>query len=192
MPDDVMSVINSISLRTISLVFFGISGICFAREGTITCEPCDGAGQGKHIVFICGDWKAPAFGGGKFKKGLKPDDFAVKAEIVQAGFFTPARTGKMWDTWIYHHHGKYYMYYLAGSGGHWGGHELAISEDRVHWAEHGVMIKPRPGVTWMGTGRIQKSPDFAKTQKWVIDYSEWFGNKQDIRVHVIERNFKST
>jgi len=42
------------------------------------------------------------------------------------------------------------------------------------------MIKPRAGVTWMGTGHIWKSPDFAKTHQWVMNYSEWFGDKQDI------------
>jgi len=129
------------------------------------------------VSYVGEDWKASPFGGGKFKKGLKPEDFAVKAEIVQAGFFTPARAGKIWDTWIYYHDGKYYMYYLAGSGGHWDGHELATSEDGVHWKEQGVMIKPRAGVTWMGTGHIWKSPDFAKTHQWVMNYSEWFGDK---------------
>jgi hypothetical protein len=132
------------------------------------------------VSYVGEDWKASPFGGGKFKKGLKPEDFAVKAEIVQAGFFTPARAGKIWDTWIYYHDGKYYMYYLAGSGGHWDGHELATSEDGVHWTEYGVMIKPRAGVTWMGTGHIWKSPDFAGNHQWVMNYSEWFGDKQDI------------
>ncbi|MHC4656529.1 MAG: glycoside hydrolase family protein, partial [Planctomycetota bacterium] len=42
------------------------------------------------------------------------------------------------------------------------------------------MIKPRAGVTWMGTGHIWKSPDFARNHQWVMNYSEWFGDKQDI------------
>ena len=138
-----MTAITSISLHTVLLVLFGLSGIYFAREEAVTCKPADDAGQG---------------------------------QPVQAGFYTPARTGKMWDTWVYYHDGKYYMYYLAGSGGHWDGHELAISEDGVHWAEHGVMIKPRAGVKWMGTGHIWKSPDFAGTGIWVMNYSEWFGD----------------
>jgi len=104
----------------------------------------------------------------------------ILAEKVQAGFFTPRRVGKMWDTWVYFHDGKYYQYYLAGSGGLWDGHELAVSEDGVHWTEHGVIIKPRQGVTWMGTGHIWESPDFDESRKWVINYSEWFGPKQDI------------
>ena len=101
-------------------------------------------------------------------------------EAIQAGFFTPARAGKIWDTWIYYHEGKYYMYYLAGAGGRWDGHELATSEDGVHWKEYGVMVKPRAGVTWMGTGHIWKSPDFETSHRWVMNYSEWFGDKQDI------------
>jgi hypothetical protein len=100
--------------------------------------------------------------------------------VIQAGFFTPARKGKIWDTWLYYHEGKYFMFYLAGDGGHWDGHELAISEDGVHWKEHGVLVKPRAGVTWMGTGHIWEAPDFAKSNKWVMNYSEWFGDKQDI------------
>jgi hypothetical protein len=100
--------------------------------------------------------------------------------VVQAGFFTPVRKGLMWDTWVYYHDGQYYMYYLAGPGGHWDGHELAISEDGVHWKEHGVAVRPRDGATWMGTGHIWKSPDFGKSRKWVMNYSEWFGDKQDI------------
>jgi hypothetical protein len=104
----------------------------------------------------------------------------MQAEKVQAGFYTPQRIGKMWDTWVCFHEGKYYQYYLAGSGGRWDGHELAVSEDGVHWTQHGVIIKPRQGVKWMGTGHIWKSPDFEKSRKWVINYSEWFGPKQDI------------
>jgi len=52
-----MSAVNGISLRAVLLVFFAFSGISFAQEGTITYEPSDGAGQGKHVVFICGEWE---------------------------------------------------------------------------------------------------------------------------------------
>jgi len=41
-----MSAINSISFRTMFLVFFGLSVISFAQEGTITYEPCDGV----HVI----------------------------------------------------------------------------------------------------------------------------------------------
>jgi hypothetical protein len=99
---------------------------------------------------------------------------------VQAGFFTPRRVGQIWDTWAYFHEGRYYLYYLAGHFNRWDGHELALSEDGVHWTQQGVMIKPREGVKWMGTGHIWKSPDFGRNHTWVMNYSEWFGDKQDI------------
>ena len=35
------------------------------------------------------------------------------------------------------------MYYLAGTFNGWDGHELALSDDGVHWQEQGVMIKPQ-------------------------------------------------
>ena len=126
------------------------------------------------IVPIGGPLESGLFGPVQLRASSPP------VAAVQAGFFTPARKGQIWDTWVYYHEGRYYMYYLAGPGGHWDGHELAISEDGVHWKEYGVVVKPRDGVTWMGTGHIWKSPDFDKTHKWVMNYSEWFGDKQDI------------
>jgi hypothetical protein len=102
------------------------------------------------------------------------------ATPVQAGFYTPARRGQLWDTWVNYHNGIYYMYYLAGPHSNWDGIELATSPDGVHWQEYGMVIKPRQGVTWVGTGQIWRSPDFDKTRKWVINYSEWLGDKQDI------------
>ncbi len=111
---------------------------------------------------------------------LVTDEPPIQSERVQAGFFTPHRIGQMWDTWVYFHEGKYYQYYLAGPGGRWDAHELAVSADGVHWTEHGVVIKPREGVTWMGTGHIWKSPDFDRNHQWIMNYSEWFGPKQDI------------
>jgi len=44
-------------LRTILLVFFGLSGTSLAQRGTITYQPGDGIEQGKHIVFVCGEWE---------------------------------------------------------------------------------------------------------------------------------------
>jgi len=80
---------------------------------------------------------------GRHQYMLVTEEAPMESEKVQAGFFTPRRIGQMWDTWLYYHEGKYYLYYLAGGGGRWDGHELAISEDGVHWTEHGVVIKPR-------------------------------------------------
>lgn len=100
---------------------------------------------------------------------------------VQAGFYTPPhRVGLMWDTWLYYRDGRYYMYYIAGPGGQWDAHEIAVSPDGVHWDYYGVAVKPRPGTAWIGTGHVWKSPDFDRNGLWTLNYSEWFGDKQDI------------
>ena len=111
---------------------------------------------------------------------VNPSKTPALPEPIQAGFFTPKRVGMIWDTWAYYYEGKFYLYYLAGRAGHWDGHELATSDDGVYWKEHGVMVKPRDGVTWMGTGHIWKAPDFETSHRWVMNYSEHVGPKQDI------------
>jgi len=55
--ENVMSAIKGLPLRVLMLVFLGLAGTASAEEGTITYEPGDGAGQGKHIVLVCGDWE---------------------------------------------------------------------------------------------------------------------------------------
>jgi hypothetical protein len=111
---------------------------------------------------------------------LVSDEPPSETELVQSGFFTPIRRGQMWDTWAYHHDGQYYLYYLGGEGGHWDGHELAVSDDGVNWKEHGVILKPRAGTIWMGTGHIWKSPHFGENGLWISNYSEHYETKQDI------------
>lgn len=56
----------------------------------------------------------------------------IQQETVQAGFFTPCRIGKMWDTWIYYHEGACYQFYLAGEHVRWDRHALTTSTDGVH------------------------------------------------------------
>ncbi|MEI6780364.1 MAG: hypothetical protein WCQ21_05515, partial [Verrucomicrobiota bacterium] len=103
---------------------------------------------------------------------------------VQVGFYTPKKRGELWDSWVYFHQGKYYQYYLAGPYAAWVGHDLAISDDGVHWKEHGRIVERRAGVTMLGSGQLWKSPDFKTSGKWVANYSEWVGpgdtGKQDI------------
>ncbi len=100
---------------------------------------------------------------------------------VQAGFYTPPhRVGEAWDTWIYWHEGIYHMYYIAGLPGQWDAHEIAVSRDGVHWDYHGIAVKPRPNTQWIGTGHIWKSPTFDQNGLWILNYSEWVGDRQDI------------
>lgn len=103
-----------------------------------------------------------------------------KPEKIQAGFYTPQRVGQLWDTWLYYYKGFYYQYYLAGVPGKWDCFELMTSKDGVKWQEVGKILEPRKGTTWMGTGHIIESPGFNYHPQWIMNYSEWFGDKQDI------------
>ncbi len=99
---------------------------------------------------------------------------------IQSGFYTPKRAGQLWDTWLYFYKGEYYQYYLAGVPGKWDCFELMVSKDGVNWQQVGRMLEPRIGTTWIGTGHIIEAPGFAIHPQWIMNYSEWVGDKQDI------------
>ena len=90
------------------------------------------------------------------------------------------QTGNMWDAWLYHHEGFYYLFYLAGKLHHWDNISMARSKDGVHWTEIGPIIKKSPDATWLGTGSTWRSPNFAKDGKFQINFSEWKGPRQNI------------
>ena len=100
----------------------------------------------------------------------------------QIMFYAPLRreTGTMWDTWLYHHAGTYYLFYLARTGGSWDNISMATSADGVHWQERGVILRKADGVTWMGTGSTWRSPNFEKDGKFQLNFSEWRGDRQTI------------
>ncbi len=91
-----------------------------------------------------------------------------------------AKTGNIWDTWLYLHKGTYYLYYLAAGGEQWDNTSMATSPDGVHWDEIGPVLVKRPEATWMGTGSTWASPNFAKDGKFQINFSEWTGPRQTI------------
>ena len=102
---------------------------------------------------------------------------------VQALFYKARskRTGNMWDTWLYFHAGKFYLYYLANTQGRkWDNISLATSPDGVHWTEIGRVLTRAKGVTWMGSGSVYKSPNFDKDGKFFMNFSEWKGPRQTI------------
>jgi len=101
-------------------------------------------------------------------------------EKIQAGFYTPQRVGQLWDTWLYFYDGLYYQFYLAGIPGEWDCFELMTSKDGVNWQEIGKILEPREGTVWMGTGHIIESRNFKDQPQWIMNYSEWFDDKQDI------------
>jgi type 1 glutamine amidotransferase len=45
------------SFGLLLMVFLSFGPMASGAEGTITYEPGDGPGQGKHIAFVCGEWE---------------------------------------------------------------------------------------------------------------------------------------
>lgn len=48
-----------------------------------------------------------------------------------------------WDTWMYYHEGRYYLYYLINNGigrTNWDGFGVAVSEDGVHYEDQGRVL----------------------------------------------------
>ncbi|MDA7630371.1 SUMF1/EgtB/PvdO family nonheme iron enzyme, partial [bacterium] len=106
-------------------------------------------------------------------------------KIVQSMFYKAQHqeTGNMWDVWLYHHSGTYFLYYLANVGEHrwrWDNISMATSPDGVHWTERGPILKKTPGAKWMGTGSTWKSPTFEQDGKFYMNYSEEFDGRQNI------------
>ena len=82
---------------------------------------------------------------------------------------------KTWDTWMYHHEGIYYLYYLtcaeSGSGDGFG---VATSEDGIKWHDYGRVLGPSEKMSgYLGTGSVWKDADFSATRRFLCNYSEW-------------------
>ncbi len=92
---------------------------------------------------------------------------------VQTMFYkaTSPETGNMWDVWLFHHDGTYYLYSLCNSGQSWDNISMATSPDGVHWTERGPILRRRPTSIWMGTGSTWKSPRFDKDGRFLMNFS---------------------
>ena len=87
----------------------------------------------------------------------------------------------MWDVWVYHHDGVYYLYSLCASGGSgFDNFSLATSVDGVHWKEVGPVLTKNPGATWMGTGSTWVNPVPGARPRFQTNYSSWLGNRETI------------
>lgn len=109
----------------------------------------------------------------------------VSDKVVQSVFYKAQHqeTGNMWDVWLFHHEGTYFLYYLANVGEHrwrWDNISMATSPDGVHWTEKGPILKKTPGAKWMGPGSTWKSPAFEKDGKFYMNYSEEIDGRQNI------------
>ncbi len=100
-------------------------------------------------------------------------------------FGSPFGPNHMWDTWLFHHDGTYYLFWLDGRP-RWNSHAMAVSKDCVHWRHKGLIYRMKEGVTWLGTGHTWKAPDFADSGKFINNYSEWHKNKNAQDIHFAE------
>ncbi len=88
--------------------------------------------------------------------------------------FTSKFTSRMWDTWLYHHAGVFYLYYLITEEGPGAGFGVATSTDGVHWEDHGWGLRASEQVQrYLGTGSVWKDPNFDRTGRFLCNYSEW-------------------
>ena len=94
-------------------------------------------------------------------------------------FYKPEKTGNIWDTWIYYHEGKFYLYYISPGNlktfGGWDCVALATSNDGVHWKEHGKILTAAEGVAWLGSGAVWPVRDSNGRGKFIMNFSEWRG-----------------
>ncbi len=72
--------------------------------------------------------------------------------------FTPTISAAMWDTSLYHHEGKHYLFYLSNSRADkpWDSACVAVSEDGIHFVDHGPIIQKANDAVWMGFGMVWK------------------------------------
>ena len=82
--------------------------------------------------------------------------------------YQPTKVAEMWDTWLYYHEGKHYLYYLHKSEpDRWDGMSLAVSDDGIHYDEIGPIINKRDDAEWLGTGSVWRSEE-----RYILNFSE--------------------
>ena len=103
---------------------------------------------------------------------------------VSALMFHSTAVSKQWDTWAFVENGTWYAYYLITEVSPGEGFGVATSTDAVHWHDHGY-VWHGPSWTehrwWEGTSSVWRAPDYNKTGRYLINYSEYpKGGKQTI------------
>lgn len=75
--------------------------------------------------------------------------------------FKPNTVACLWDTWLYHHAGKHYLFYLFNSrtDAYWDGIGMAVSDDGVHFTDLGRIIRKPDDAMWLGTGMTWRAVD---------------------------------
>lgn len=92
---------------------------------------------------------------------------------ASALIFKSDRYTAHWDTWVYHHDGTYFLYYLITEGSTGEGYGVASSDDGVHWTDHGMQIEQSDkNVHYLGTGSVWMALDPSLPGKFICNYSE--------------------
>ena len=91
--------------------------------------------------------------------------------------FKPSIVARMWDTWLYYHEGKHYLFYLHNSRAdvRWDGMSVAVSTDGVHFDDHGPIIHKADDAVWLGTGMVWRVGE-----KFMLNFSEERADLQEI------------
>ena len=73
--------------------------------------------------------------------------------------YKPSAVARMWDTWLYYHEGKHYLFYLHNTRAdvRWDGMSVAVSDDGVHFDDHGPIIYKADDAVWLGTGMVWRA-----------------------------------
>ncbi|WP_158543688.1 hypothetical protein [Cohnella sp. OV330] len=67
------------------------------------------------------------------------------------------------------HNDRYHLFYIRITPGasRWNGISMAVSDDLLHWKEHGPILEKHPDAEWLGTGMVQRVGD-----TFIMNYSE--------------------
>lgn len=91
--------------------------------------------------------------------------------------FKPNTTARMWDTWLFYHASRHYLFYLHNSraDARWDGISVAISEDGVHFVDHGPILHKADDAVWLGTGMV-----WQVGAQFMLNFSEERNGVQEI------------
>ena len=91
--------------------------------------------------------------------------------------FKPRLVARMWDTWLYHHGGTHYLFYLhrTRADGAWDGISVAVSDDGVHFADRGPILHKAADAAWLGTGMVWRVGE-----RFMLNFSEERNGVQEI------------
>jgi hypothetical protein len=83
--------------------------------------------------------------------------------------FTPNISTAMWDTSLYYHEGKHYLFFLSNSRTDkpWDSVCVAVSDDGVHFVDHGPILRKADDATWVGAGMVWRDGD-----RFMTNFSE--------------------